>query len=138
RILFIEANRDSTVGGSPRALLWIIERLNREKYQPAVLFYRGNTMLHEFQALCDVHVIDRSLGFVIARDWPALGHWVQRNRLISLVSRGLQALWNLAVFELPQQARLCALFWRVRPDIVHLNNGPGEPECVALGKLGGA
>ena len=50
RILFIEGNRDGTVGGSYFLLLDLIRGLDRSRYTPIVGFHRENYLMDTFRA----------------------------------------------------------------------------------------
>jgi len=50
RILFIEGNRDGTVGGSYFLLLDLIRGLDRSRYYPIVGFHRENYLIDNFKA----------------------------------------------------------------------------------------
>ena len=42
RVLHVEGNSDGTVGGSHRALVDLVERVDRTRFEPVVLFYQDN------------------------------------------------------------------------------------------------
>ena len=48
-ILYIEANVDGTIGGSYYSLLYLIQRLDKTKYFPFVVFYRNNNLVNELK-----------------------------------------------------------------------------------------
>ncbi|MEX2375136.1 MAG: glycosyltransferase family 4 protein [Dehalococcoidia bacterium] len=50
RILFVEANEDGTTGGSHRSLFELARRLDRERFQPVVLFYQQNPFVDRLRA----------------------------------------------------------------------------------------
>jgi hypothetical protein len=50
RILFIEGNRDGTVGGSYFLLLDLVRGLDRSRYTPIVGFHRENYLMDQFRA----------------------------------------------------------------------------------------
>ncbi len=50
RILFVESNRDGTVGGSYFLLLDLIRGLDRPRYEPIVGFHRENYLMDQFRA----------------------------------------------------------------------------------------
>ena len=50
RILYVEANDDSTVGGSHQALMDLAIRVDRRRFEPLALFYRDNPFLDRLKA----------------------------------------------------------------------------------------
>jgi len=52
RILYAEQNTDGTVGGSYYSLLDIARTIDRDRYEPVVLFHRNNPLFPRFDAIC--------------------------------------------------------------------------------------
>ena len=48
KILFVEQNQDGTLGGSYHSLLYLVRALDRNKYDPVVMFYENNHMIQRF------------------------------------------------------------------------------------------
>lgn len=46
RVLYVETNEDGTVGGSHQALFDLVTHLDRDRFEPVVLFYRRNPFSH--------------------------------------------------------------------------------------------
>lgn len=106
RILLIEINLDGTVGGSHRAMFDLVRNLDRERFEPLVLFYQDNRYVRSF----------RELG-VETRVWPAVPERGRpAYRVAALAARAAAALSTVAS---------CRRFLREhRIDLVHLNNAP--------------
>jgi len=50
-VLFVEANDDSTVGGSHHSMFDLVRLLDRTRYEPVVCFYRDNAFVARLRAL---------------------------------------------------------------------------------------
>ncbi len=57
KILFVEQNSDGTVGGSHFCLLELIEHLDRQHFEPLVLFYEHHSLIPQFERLSEVLVV---------------------------------------------------------------------------------
>lgn len=55
RVLYVEVNEDGTVGGSHQALYDLVKGLDRERFEPVVLFYQDNPFSDRLRDL-DVEV----------------------------------------------------------------------------------
>jgi len=51
RVLYCESSADGTVGGSHYCLLYLIEHLDRTRFEPLVVFYEKNSILQRFQSV---------------------------------------------------------------------------------------
>jgi glycosyltransferase involved in cell wall biosynthesis len=106
RILFVEANEDSTVGGSHQCLLDLVKRLDRSRFEPVVLFYQDNPFAARIEALgIAVHRWDRERVHERWAEVPA--------RSIRGVAKRVTAV-----------LRRLAFLRREAISLVHLNNGP--------------
>lgn len=56
KILFIEQNTDGTIGGSHYCLLYLIDGLDKTKYEPIVLFYENHNLIPDFEIKSRVHI----------------------------------------------------------------------------------
>src|SRR5690554_7973735 len=57
RILYCESNKDGTIGGSYHSLLQLVQRLDKNRYKPIVVFYTPNRLIPAFEAAgADVHI----------------------------------------------------------------------------------
>ncbi len=104
RVVLVELNEDGSVGGSHRSLTWLVTNLDREKFEPIVVFYQDNQVADEL----------RAKGIQVEA-WDDHRRWERRLRR-GIV--GILLAWPALVW-----AR-----WRFirarRPAIVHVNNSP--------------
>jgi glycosyltransferase involved in cell wall biosynthesis len=49
KIMFVEQNIDGTIGGSHYCLLYLIQKLDRTKFEPLTIFYESNPLISQFQ-----------------------------------------------------------------------------------------
>lgn len=104
RILYIESNTDGTIGGSYYSLLYLLEGLNKQLYEPHVLFCQDNILIPRFEKVAAgviVHDYDPSGGNPF-NSWKAI-----------------QRFFKHIVLKQPELRRIIK---RVMPDLVHLNN----------------
>lgn len=129
RILYCEGNLDGTIGGSFHSLLFLVENLDRERFQPVVVFHQDNTLIPTYRASgADVHVFKLRLPLRLSVTGRAL-RWT--NPVLKLVQKALN-LWRNFVLE----GVRCALFLRRhRVDLVHLNNSIMRNHHWMLGAL---
>src|SRR5712664_876406 len=60
RILYVEANEDDTVGGSHQAMFDLARKLDRNDFEPHVLFYQNNVFADRLRRLgISVHSYER-------------------------------------------------------------------------------
>ena len=117
RVLFCEQNVDGTIGGSYYSLLYLIQGLDRARYQPTVVFYTDHALIPAYkQAGAETLVWPRPASFKFASSLPRWFHWL---RPLALATQ--QALNLLRKFLLPALYRSWFL-WRRGIDLVHLNN----------------
>lgn len=108
RILFVESNRDGTVGGSYYSLLWLIEGLDKSKYEPHVLFCEENFLVPAFEKVTP-YVYVRRLDLTYSS--PV-------HSVFELVKYSIRFLRRVLL----KQRELLALLGELKPDLVHLNN----------------
>lgn len=104
RLLFVEQNRDGTVGGSHQCLLNLVKSLDRETFECRVVFYEENRMLPDFARFCQVDVFSGSWRLEKLHGWP----------LVRKSSNA--ALMVMDVF------RIALYLIRLRPALIHMNN----------------
>ncbi len=109
KILYIEANRDGTVGGSYYSLLYLIQRLDKSKYEPHVLFCQEHFLLSEFKKVTPNVYVD-NFG-------PSSSNSVEN--LADLFKWPYRLLTKVLL----KQFTISKIINNIRPDIVHLNNG---------------
>lgn len=104
RILYIESNTDGTIGGSYYSLLYLLEGLNKELYEPYVLFCQDNILIPRFKEVAEeviVYYYDPS-GSNPVNSWKAIPRFFKHIVL--------------------KQQELRRIIKRLMPDLVHLNN----------------
>lgn len=109
RILYIEANRDGTVGGSYYILLSLIKDLDKTKFEPHILFCQENFLIPEFRKITP---------FVYVNNFGPSGS-EPVNNFESLIK------WPYRFFKqiILKQPRLKRIISEIKPDLVHLGNG---------------
>lgn len=119
RILYCEGNIDGTIGGSYYSLLYLIEGLDRARYEPLLVLHRDTPMRERFEAAgAEVRILERlhpvlipGRNSTLCRRYPALC------APLGMVQSALNFLrFNLYVLTLARLLR------RERIDLVHLNN----------------
>lgn len=109
KLLFIEANRDGTIGGSYYSLLYLLQGLDKDKYEPHVLFCQENTLIPQYKMVTDnIHIIDFD---------PSVS-----SRAAS-VKDILKWPYRLFTEVILKQFELHRIIRKINPDLVHLNNG---------------
>ena len=117
RILFAELNTDGTVGGSHTCLLELVEHMNREKFEPVVLFYQDNSLVRKFSEVATTLVVPAPTPL------PPLGALHRLPKIAVLAITYLRkAINSRMLIALPTIAH-ARLLRRYRIDLVHLNNG---------------
>ena len=108
RILYIESNRDGTVGGSYYSLFYLVRGLNKDLFQPIVMFYEGNPLIGKFRELAiEVVVYDHYS--------PSDGRIRNFSDFIKFFPRLVRdVLWG--------HLKVTKKLDEIKPDIVHLNN----------------
>lgn len=118
RIVYCEGNLDGTIGGSYFSLLFLVAGLNREQFEPIVVFRRTNALMEKFQdAGVEVVVFPppEPVRLGLPRDTSRLPIWL---RPIVVVRQGINFLRVFAWDGL----KLAWWLRKKRVDLVHLNN----------------
>lgn len=108
RVLYIESNRDGSIGGSYFSLLYLIAGLNKDIYEPVVMFYEKNSLLEQFQKYTNEIII-------LNHESPSSGRINNLNNLLKFIPRFVRDILY-GHFELLEKID------EIKPDIVHLNN----------------
>ncbi|MGB0129014.1 MAG: glycosyltransferase [Rhodocyclaceae bacterium] len=132
KLLLIEANTDGTIGGSHFCLLEIVQRIDRNKYEPIVLFYERNSLEDTFRASCPVFIVPSAKPFNLSRHIPP---WLNGINAIRFSLSIIQKLANFASIVIPGFFWAMAFIARSRIDIVHLNNCPDLSDWLIASKL---
>lgn len=121
RVLIIESNADGTVGGSHQALFDLAVRLDRERFEPVVLFNQDNPFVGRLRA--------RGVEVVLFDE-------IIRKEREDKKSGGLIA--KLKGFSIALLRRRLELR-RLRIDLLHLNNSPavGNDDWLPAARLVG-
>jgi glycosyltransferase involved in cell wall biosynthesis len=123
RILFVEQNRDGTVGGSHHSLLLLVQHLDRSLFEPVVVFYERHALIQEFERVAPVVVFSAPAPVRIRR-----GNGAGLSDPVGLAALGLQKLVNLSREVAASVRRMTWAIGVFRPDLIHLNN------CVLIGQ----
>jgi glycosyltransferase involved in cell wall biosynthesis len=114
KIVFCENNVDGTVGGSYYSLLYLVKGLDKQRYEPTVVFYTEHALLPAYRdAGIDTQVWPRARAF----SFGASARGPLRAPLL-VVQKALNVV---RTFVVPAIVRAWYLV-RQRVDIVHLNN----------------
>ncbi len=106
RILYIEFNRDGTIGGSYFSLLFLIQSIDQCLFEPCAGFYSANDLEGEFRSSCaELYRFDR------ADDKPVRSPESKPSRIVSSAHD-----WGMLI------ARNIRFLKRNDIDLVHLNN----------------
>lgn len=122
KILYCESNRDGTVGGSFRSLLYLVDGIDRHRYQPVVIFYREHALLDEYRG-AGIPTEVWSLPEPTHIRVPLLSaDGCRRRGLVGRLVGSLQRAVNFFRFVVMQGIRNAVYLRRNRIDLVHLNN----------------
>ena len=107
RVLYVEGNADSTIGGSYFSLLFLVAGLDQTRFTPLVVFAKENSLIPRFHATGARTLIVPAV--MRARASGPLGRLLAQARF----------LYRLYVV---QPRRLARILRSERIDLVHLNN----------------
>lgn len=108
RILYVEVCEDGTIGGSHQALFDLARTLDRDRFEPVVLFYQNNRFIDSLRAL-GIEALSYQEERIAERE-PHLVHDVP-GKVMSIALAPL---------------RRARLLKKHRIDLVHLNNSPAD------------
>jgi len=126
RVLYAEQNFDGTTGGSHHSLLEIIRHLDRELYQPVVLFYEKNALFEKFQAECPVYILRRKRP--VHLDALNRSRFSPARAAASVIQKGI----NFFKVFIPLTLAAARFIARHKIDLVHLNNSVEEGNAWIL------
>lgn len=107
RVLYCESSADGTIGGSHYCLLYLLEHLDRSKFEPLTVFYERHALIDRFQATSEtiIHDRDRPVSWRGAGPlMPLLGRAVNFGKFLGVVTNHVAFLRRHGI------------------DLVHLNN----------------
>ena len=118
RVLYCESNVDGTIGGSHFCLLYLLENLDRTRFEPIVIFYQDHALVPRFREAAETLVLERPAPFTLG---PLRRGFAKRQPILAfplvLVQRGVNFLAWL------RQLRSEIAFLRSRGiKLVNLNN----------------
>jgi len=114
RILFVEQNRDGTIGGSHHSLLLLVQNLDRTRFEPIVAFYEQHSLLGEFRRCAEVVVLPVPVPLQVGRTFAS--------GLVRMLASYARKAVNGARALTASVARLAIVVFRIKPDLIHLNN----------------
>ena len=109
RIVYVEANVDGTIGGSYYSLLYLLEGLNKEKYQPIVIFAEKNELIPKYEAVAESVIIFNTK--------------TSASRPISKLTDIVRYFPRFFKHVIIKQKKLIKFIREMKPDLIHLNNG---------------
>jgi len=139
KILYVESNTDGTVGGSHFSLLFLIEGLNKEIYEPIVAFYQKNYLIPRYErAGCKVIKMNKTGALNILEKYPILKkvkmHTLHYRVIVKPLIAIQKAINYLNTFIIPS-----AKCWRILTtegiELVHLNNTISRPQEWILASI---
>lgn len=107
RILYVEGNVDGTIGGSYYSLLFLVLGVDKQRYEPVVVFAADNSLMSRFH--------DRKIRTIVR---PPTKPVVLRAPFGSLIAKAIN-FFRGAILE---PLRLASLLRREGIALVHLNN----------------
>lgn len=109
KILYIEANRDGTVGGSYYSLLYLVQGLDKTKYEPHIWFCQDNFLVPEFKKVTP-HIYINNFGPSVSSPLEHINDFIK---------------WPYRFFTkiILKQFKLKRIINKIKPDLIHLNNG---------------
>jgi glycosyltransferase involved in cell wall biosynthesis len=131
--MFLEGNTDGTLGGSYYSLFFLVEALDRSRYQPVVVFRREIAFVDRFrQAGIEVHIKPRPAPY----RWTFLrGRAGGRSPLIGIPVGALETALNFLRLFVWSGLSYAVFLKRQRIDLVHLNNSVTRNHDAMLGAL---
>ena len=118
KILFVEGNKDGTIGGSYFSLLYLIRNLDQKRYLPGVVFYFHHSLIDEFEAAgAKVFVLNTPRPINVA-EYSTLSKVVLLKNILKLFQKG----YNFFRLFLFRSLELLHFLKKRQIDIVHLNN----------------
>ena len=139
RVLYLEGNKDGTVGGSHYSLLRLIDSLDKDKYYPIVILLESNDLVESLKVR-DIDVLVCPLptkGYAFRRKNKKIYFGVLTN-LFSFIMIVIQKAINFLRIEILPFIVSFVILLRYRINILHLNNSIhfGVPWVLASRLLG--
>jgi glycosyltransferase involved in cell wall biosynthesis len=126
RILFVEQNQDGTIGGSHYCLFNLIDALDRNKYEPLVMFYEFNKNLEHYYNKYNAVIYRKPLGKNFNPPFSSLN-------VPFLVFRKCYNFFSCSIIPF---VKFSIFIIKNRVDVIHLNNSANVGwEWLISGKL---
>lgn len=135
RILLVEDNLDGTIGGSYYALLNLIQKMDKSKFTPLVLFYHDNVLVPEYEKICHVIILEKKRGLVFEEYWPWLKGLIKKRLLIRYFLRLYQKTYNSIRYHFIYFIKITLILIRYKIDLVHSNNSPSVTDILIASKI---
>lgn len=120
RILYCESNADGTIGGSFFSLLFLVDGLDKQRFDPMVIFYSENSLIPVYRdAGIDTRVLPKPRPHQFANTFSKGG---LPGRLVGKLLSPLQKLLNLSRFLIVPIINKFFYLKKNHVDLVHLNN----------------
>jgi glycosyltransferase involved in cell wall biosynthesis len=138
-IVYIESNRDGTIGGSYYCLLEIVKHVDRDKYNSLVIFHDKNILIPEFERYSKVIILkNKKKGLVLKTDYPSLYQNAVKYPFVRPLLVIYQKMHNFIRYAVPYYFEILYIMIKNKIDIVHLNDAPKLTEWLVASKLFGA
>lgn len=138
RILYVESNVDGTVGGSHFSLLFLIEGLNKNIYEPVAVFYQNNYLIPRYEkAGCKVSLIIKCQPLNIFEIFPALkkiSNYLPAKLIIIPLTIIQKVINYFSTFVLPS-LKCWSIIKKEKIDLIHLNNTLCRPQEWILASI---
>lgn len=121
RVLFLEPNDDGTVGGSYQVLYDFVRHLDRDRYEPVVVFYQDNRFVEQLRdAGVTVHLLTSM--------WQRERRAMRSGRILRQGRTFLGSIWWRSRF-----------LRREKIDLLHVNSTPqtGQDDWLPAARLAG-
>ena len=113
KILFVEQNQDGTVGGSYYSLLYLIRSLDRNRYDPVVMFYEDNHITQRFvDENCRAVIYEKPVGKIFN---PS-------HSVLKIPVKIAQKAYNFVNVSLVPFVNFIRFIINHNIDLIHLNN----------------
>ncbi|MBW9264553.1 MAG: glycosyltransferase family 4 protein [Candidatus Thiodiazotropha sp. (ex. Lucinisca nassula)] len=115
-ILYCEGNTDGTVGGSFYSLLYLTKGLDRDKYDPIVVFHKEHALLPDYnKANVKTIIIPQYIPFNLVSDNKYLS---KINKILKIIQR----LVNIVGYLFISSREIKSFLVKNKVDLLHLNN----------------
>jgi len=135
RILYIEANQDGTIGGSHYCLLEIVKTINKNKFEPLVLFFQNNILVPEFKKYCKLIIIDKPNVLILKNSYPEIYDYCCKSYVLKILLTVFQKAYNFTIGNTLYSLKVIQILSKNKIDIVHINDAPVLTHWLIIAKL---